>query len=154
MDFITDRTQGDVEFLEYVRRKGYENLTAYERQQWERGRGAYNYNDLNRVESNVEWLAGQLGLTLTVKTNWTIWDVPTTSDMNRYLYNIRMVRDACTPGLGYPTLPTAMSNLTYAGANAIEKVLEICYQDVRGSSAVLGMGRLGSMVLGESLIAG
>lgn len=154
MEFITDRTQEDVEFLEYVRRKGYENLTEYERQQWELGKGAYNYVDLNRVEGNVKWLAEKLGLTLTTKTDWTLWDIPTTTDMTRYLSNIRNVMDACSDGLPFPSLPTTMSNLSYAGANAIEMVLEVCHQDVLGTSSVLGKGKLGSMILGESLITG
>lgn len=154
LDFITDRTKTDVEFLDYVRRKGYENLTEYERQQWRLGRGAYNYTDLNRVEGNVKWLAEKLGLTLTTKTDWTLWDVPTTAEMTRYLSNVGKIRDACSADRSYPSLPTTMSNLTYVGANAIEMVLAICHQDIMATSSVLGTGKLGSMVLGENLITG
>lgn len=123
--FITDRTQEHVDLLKRLRSKGWSNLSADEQEQWrtEAAKGAYNYTDLNRVESAVARLASDLGLTLTTKTDWTLWDVPTQADMTRYLNNVFAVRDACPWEMNFPTLPDSMMNLTIEVANNIEKVL-------------------------------
>lgn len=86
-------------------------------------KGAYNYTDLNRVESTVEYLAGILGVNLTVKTDWAEWDIPSSADMTRYLENIRALRGVYDTWAGTPEVPRGMNKLTYAGANDIEKIL-------------------------------
>ena len=90
--------------------------------------------DLNRVESAVAELAElgkQLGiyLDLTTKTNWgpsgTFPDnFPAKSEMERYLGNVRKIRDRFE--LAVP-LPTSMRRLTHMGANNIEKVLALAF---------------------------
>ena len=87
-------------------------------------KGAYNYSDLNRVELAVAELSDSLGLGLTTKTNWTMWDIPTATSMNRYLSNIRAIRDYFSLDI---ELPTSMDNLDYIYANNIEKVLVGAY---------------------------
>ena len=113
-------------------------------------KGAYNASDLNRVESAVLYLTNILtslpdelklyatakGVSwdaffdvpydptaygVTVKTDWVMEDIPTPSDMVRYLANVVLLRNA----LQYATadLPSGMDNLTHDGANAIEKAL-------------------------------
>lgn len=83
-------------------------------------KGAYNYSDMNRVERATAEIAEILGITLTTKTDWSKWDLPKKSDLNRYLNNIRVIRDAC-----YDTseLPDDMNKLTYTTANSIEELL-------------------------------
>lgn len=132
--FIVDRTQEHVDLLKRLHEKGWVNLSSEERNQWygEAAKGAYNYTDLNRVEGWVSTLAGEFGLTLTTKTNWTVWDIPTQGDMSRYLGNIIAIRDACPWGIDFPTLPNSMNDLTYEMANNIETVLLMIY--VRGAS--------------------
>lgn len=123
--FIVNRTQEHVDLLKRLRKKGWSNLSADEQELWrsEAAMGAYNYTDLNRVETAVAQLATEMGLSLTTKTNWTVWDVPTQADMTRYLNNVFAVRDACPWEMDFPTLPDSMINLTIEVANNIERVL-------------------------------
>lgn len=86
-------------------------------------KGAYNFSDLNRVERAVEEIAEILGVSVTTKTDWTGWDVPTKSDLDRYLGNIRLIQEKC----GETTvLPENLNKLTYSVANTIELVLLRC----------------------------
>lgn len=83
-------------------------------------KGAYNYSDLNRVERAVEEISEALGLGLTTKTNWTMWDVPRQSEMARYLNNVKAIATAIGSTI---ELPDSMDKLTYETANDIEKTL-------------------------------
>ena len=83
-------------------------------------KGSYNYSDLNRVERAVEEISDELGLGLITKTDWGMWDIPTQSEMERYLSNVRVIRDHFSIET---EIPTSMSNLSYEGANNIEKIL-------------------------------
>jgi hypothetical protein len=49
-----------------------------------------------------------------------MWDVPRVSDMTRYINNIKTIRDALGSSIA---IPDSMAELTYSGANNIEKVL-------------------------------
>lgn len=83
-------------------------------------KGAYNYSDLNRVERAVAEISEIDGLGLVTKTDWAMWDIPTESEMNRYLGNIKTIRDSIGSTIA---LPDSMNNLTYETANNIEKIL-------------------------------
>lgn len=89
--------------------------------------GAYNYSDLNRVERAVEEISDRTGLNLITKTNWTMWDLPTDTDMERYLGNITAIREHFGIEI---SIPTSMNNLTYEYANNIESVLSIAYESL------------------------
>ena len=91
-------------------------------------KGAYNYSDLNRVERAVAELSDMLGLGLVTKTDWGMWDIPTASEMERYLNNVAVLRERVADDENVPTLPTSMNNLTYTGANNIELVLSAVYE--------------------------
>lgn len=93
-------------------------------------KGAYNYSDLNRVERAVAEISDIAGLSLSTKTNWTMWDVPTESDMNRYLGNIEVLRVLYGSDI---SLPDSMKNLTYETANNIEKIILAAYEKVGGN---------------------
>jgi hypothetical protein len=107
-------------------------MTSSEKVAWrgEAAKGAYNYTDLNRVESAVAEIAPLFLLSLTTKTDWGLWDIPTKADMDRYLNNVVAIRDACPGNVAFPTLPFSMSGLTFEGANNIEKVLELVYEEM------------------------
>lgn len=90
-------------------------------------KGAYNYSDLNRVERAVAEISELGGLGLVTKTNWTMWDVPTVADMNRYLSNMRVLRSRYSSDI---TLPDSMEKLTYETANNIEKIILAAYKKV------------------------
>jgi hypothetical protein len=142
-------------------------MTSSEQMAWngEAAKGAYNYTDLNRVETAVSELASELGLSLTTKTNWTLWDIPVQTDMERYLENVAAIRDACPGEVEFPDLPDSMNNLSFEGANSIEKVLLLVYEELHGVvvdpddpggddtgySNVLGKFVLGKSVLGSDV---
>lgn len=91
-------------------------------------KGAYNYSDLNRVERAVAEISDSLGLGLVTKTNWGMWDIPTTSDMARFLDNINRIQQICVSSKTFPSLPSTMGGLTYSGANSIEEILLSGYE--------------------------
>ena len=91
------------------------------------GNTYYNYSDLNRVEAKTAEVAELLTAqgyvtTVDVKTDWSMTDFPTQTEMNRYLGNVKKcVNNFCQmPGV---TLPDTMDRLDYIGANNIEKTL-------------------------------
>lgn len=139
-ELITDRTQAHVDRLKVLREKGWNNLTSAERTEWygEAAKGAYNYSDMNRVESAVEFLSNWLAWPLSTKTDWSVWDIPTQEDISRYLYNISEIRQIAMgswmPGGpdkdSVPEAPTTMNNFTYESANDIEKILKFAYEVV------------------------
>ena len=90
-------------------------------------KGAYNYSDLNRVERAVAEISALANLGLTTKTDWTMWDVPRVSDMQRYLSNIVRIRTFCGSSI---ELPATMDKLDYIDANNIEKILMAAYEVV------------------------
>lgn len=157
VELITDRTQYHVTLLNRLRRKPWGAMTEAEKTAWneEASKGAYNYTDLNRVESAVKELAAELGLNLVTKTNWTQWDIPVVSDMERYLGNVVAIRDACPDDIAFPSLPASMSGLTHVGANNIETVLLLAYQSITGVGYdnTLGKFLLGRSRLGEENIS-
>lgn len=157
VQLITDRKQQHIELLKRLRKKRWADMTASERTAWygEATKGAYNYTDLNRVENAVAEIAALAGLSLTTKTNWTVWDTPVSSDMSRYLNNVARIRSYCAT-LGsvsnFPTLPSTMSGLTLESANNIEKVLELAYEVVKNS--IRPGSELGEFKLGVSTLGG
>ena len=100
----------------------------------------YEYTDLNRVEvavQNIVTMFPQLGIDADIitKTNWglpgefTVESYPVESQMIRYLSNVQKIKQL------FPNvikLPTTMENLTWVGANNIEKVLQIAFDRIDG----------------------
>lgn len=131
MDFnlITDRTQEDVERYAELKAKGLHGMTEAERAEWETHlKGAYNYTDMNRVESAVEYVANRLteaGYVVIpiVKKNWTGTDKPTLNDLKRYMKNVSDIRAALTTFETTPDAPTTERRLSFQAANAIEQIL-------------------------------
>lgn len=128
---VTDRTQADV--------------AAHNT------KGSYNYGDMNRVAQAVIQLSDQLialsqdlrdlaedrgaawdelydmpydpaQMYVEPKIGWRRTDFPTRSAMEKYLGDIKLLTGAV--GMDQ-SLPSTMWNLTYTGANAIERSLEL-----------------------------
>ena len=148
---ITDRTAADKERAKYLANLNYADMTEAERTEWLTDlKGAYNASDLNRVESAVEYLAQVLrelpqeirnyaaekgvawdrffdvpyeptAYNPQVKKDWTQTAIQTPQDMERYLNNVVLLRNALT--FDTDTLPASMEKLTIEGANAIERAL-------------------------------
>lgn len=85
--------------------------------------GAYNYSDLNRVETVVEELSERWGLGLVTKTDWSMWDVPTAEDMSRYRDNLVAIEQHLKLEDTMGDIPYDLSLMTYTHANQIEKFL-------------------------------
>ena len=88
----------------------------------------YDYRDYNRVGAAVAYVAGLLNsaygfnVTVTAKHDWTAADIPTQSDIDRYLADIQTCRNAFAQLESTPDAPTAM-RYNVDTANAIEKIL-------------------------------
>lgn len=104
-NLIFDRTQNDVE---QGTSKGY-----------------YNYTDLNKVEAWCEYLANLLTsysypVSITIKKNWTMSDLPKTTDMERIRNNVDKIKTAFH---AYTDVPENLNYMTIEKANDIEKIL-------------------------------
>lgn len=152
VSLITDRTEADARRVMYLAGLSYANMSDAEKAEWNSElKGAYNAGDLNRVESAVDYLAGLLrelpeelkayaaekdvgwdkifappydpaDMYPETKTDWAKTDIQTPTDMERYLGNVKKLRNA----LSYATddLPDGMDHLDWQGANAIERALK------------------------------
>lgn len=89
---ITDRTILDIDKLQEYDEIGYKNLTTEQKNEWLSGmKGALNSSDLNRIESNQQYIFTLLSnqYILTFKTNWLMTDFVEDSDENRILSNLK-----------------------------------------------------------------
>ena len=92
-------------------------------------KGHYNSEDLNRVGSAMVYLRDRLNdngynIDIEPETAWTVSDIPTQSDMVYYLGCLGTLKAVLPLPPGTPDAPETMENLTYTGANNIEKILE------------------------------
>ena len=114
---IYDRTQEDVEYA-----SNHPESTEFLK-------GAYNYTDLNRVETKVKELNELLNKynyivsIPTIKLDWSKTDFFTKADSIRYLDNINKIRQAYLVKSTTPATPATLNNLNYVKANDIEKIL-------------------------------
>ena len=188
-ELVTNRTTSDVAWVNQMARKGLAGRTAEENAQWLRGyaseelitedgytielqndgalilrsgylRGAYNYIDLNRVESAVKDACAKAIATVDInppampvtKTDWTQEDVPSRADAARYLENLAYLKELLeTLGVhdfdprGYfdedwPEAPESLDRLDHIGANRIETLLAELYKGALWLNAVLRYG--------------
>lgn len=114
-----------------------EELTDEEWAKWNAGmKGAYNYTDMNRVESAVKTLAAALtsaGYPVEIAPvlkgsksedrEWQEGDVLYRPQWTTYLGNVQRLRDAYYTLAETGQLPAPGDKLGYVGANNIEKVL-------------------------------
>ena len=129
LHLITDRTQFDVDRVKEMRKRGWANLTPEERSEWESGlKGAYNNSDLNRVQSAIRYLADRFAdvgyfIELSGSKSWTVQDIPTRTDLENYLSDVRAIRRALTLFKTTPNVPDTMLDFNYIKANHIEQIL-------------------------------
>lgn len=129
LHLITDRTQLDVDRVNMLAQKGWENMTPEEQSEWSNGlKGAYNCTDLNRVQTAVRYLRDRLAavgyfVELSDAKTWTVQDVPTQAEMAEYLADVRAIRGVLTLFDTTPPVPDTMVGLTYIKANHIEQIL-------------------------------
>lgn len=128
LSLITDRTAEDVARWQELKNKGLVNMSAAELAEWTNSKGAYNYTDMNRVEAAVFMIVAKLNdidipVDVTTKSDWKRKDIPSVSDLTRYLGNVAKLRSSSSGLHMAPELPASMVRLDYAGANSIEEVL-------------------------------
>ena len=113
IESIYDRTRADVDLI----RLDPTN---------ENNKGAYNYTDLNRVETNCEYLMNKLNVygfqeQLILKKDWNVYDIPTKTQIDRIRENIETLKNFC-----YALLTEQIkydNTMDYKKANALEKIL-------------------------------
>lgn len=126
---VTDRTESDVAYVKLLSGKWLGGMSDAEKAEWLSGlKGTYNAQDLNRVESAVDYVAGRLqsfgnAVEVYPKKGWTTNDVPTVSPMKRYLNDVAALRAVLAVLPTTPEVPPDMDGLTYTEANNIEQIL-------------------------------
>lgn len=129
LHLTADRTQFDVDRVNNLAKKGWANMTAEERAEWEVGlKGAYNCTDLNRVQSAVRYLQDKFAnvgyfVELSDPRTWTVQDTPTQTEMAEYLADVRAIRGVITLFNNTPQVPDTMVGFNYIKANHIEQIL-------------------------------
>ena len=128
---VYNRTDADMAEALRVRNKilslGLTALTDAERTAWLGGmKAAYNYTDLNRVGQAVtflrdEMLALDIHVSVYPKTDWTVNDTPSPTQMTTYLQNVETLRAALP--LDTEATPTTMRWLSIQKMNTIERIL-------------------------------
>lgn len=93
-------------------------------------KGCFNLLDLNRIESNIEFLAEQME-SFSYAPNihgkqWSREDMPNQNDMSRIVDNVRSLVSAFYSPNNPPSLPAMM--LSYNDINAIEENLYLIKQ--------------------------
>ena len=119
---ITDRTQADVDARNAL--------------------GTLNASDLNRIEGNSEYLAQELGVSLSTAPTWAQTSIPVESDYQRILSNLGTLMGAVYLPNGAPELPSMPLN-SYTQYNTIEQIqliLQERYLDVLADTIFAGEG--------------
>lgn len=158
---VFDRTQADVDRVFTLKNKiltgGLTALSDEEKAEYMAGmKGAYNYQDMNRVGQAVAYIAERMtsipdelaayraekgvaddpvyhvsynpsSVVVSAKTNWAMGDIPTQSQISTYLQNLTVLRSQLTLPENTPAVPTSLNSLTFQIANDIERLLYVIY---------------------------
>ena len=124
--FVYDRTKEDVERVQELHEKGWNNLTDEEKAEWLAGmKGCLNTSDLKRIENDVGIIAKLLGMELvTYQGNLPKW--ADEAYFTNLLYNVQQLRSAGYLHSDTPQVPAQPVN-TYQKLNDIERILYDIY---------------------------
>lgn len=148
VDFVKDRTLADVVELENLLSKPYGKWSNTERDWFNNdSKGAYNWNDFNRLEEavrNIDFLFEEAGLNRlnAVLNNWGNYYIPTSTKANKLIGDINIIRNTLEFPEGTPKVPISFNNMNHIMANNIEIVLELA------TLIAVNMGR-GNKYVGE-----
>lgn len=127
---IIDRDQSDADRITVLSKKRWADFTDAEKRYWYGVvKGAYNDEDMNRVQWSMEYIANMLrsaGASVHLKTEGKIWTEDSLlleSETMDYLDDIATLKSAITLPASTPSVPEDMVNLGFDEANAIEKIL-------------------------------
>ena len=136
---ITDRTQQDAALAESIYRRTWQDLTEEERAAYSAGlKGAYKASDLNRVGLALITVRDRLrthgiDVPAEVRTDYEANEVITSAAMTDYIKSVNAVYAAVQTNAPEP--PKSMENLTWEGANNIERAI-IAVDDVLESREI------------------
>lgn len=127
---IIDRDQSDVDKITALSKKRWADFTDEEKRYWYSVvKGAYNDEDMNRVEWAMEYIAQMLrssGASVQLKTEGKIWPeeslLPESETLD-YLDDIATLKSAITLPASTPDVPLDMEDFSLDEANDIEKIL-------------------------------
>ena len=136
---VTNRSQADLDTLRALLAVPLADWTAGQLAEFNQAisKGSYNYTDLNRVTACMDYLnevltglgyeTGYHGIIIhpngAEPTLWCEEDVPTPTQMQRYLYNVEALRGVLELPEDTAPVPADMVGLTTEEANAIEDIL-------------------------------
>lgn len=92
-------------------------------------KGAWNYTDLNRIGNAIRSVVNSLNAlgifaTVTAKNDWTVNDIPTSSQANALLTDLTTIKNLCAVAR---TVPDTLNRLDYVTANNIEAIVLDAY---------------------------
>lgn len=122
---IFDRTQEDVDRVKYLRNAilTHTNTEAEWEEYQQDLKGALNYSDLERIETNLGTLAEMLDIELLDMTRDPIPRIPYFKNLQK---NVKIIRDSPYHTFTTPETPEMPLN-TYQKINDIEKILYDAY---------------------------
>lgn len=130
LTLVTDRKQSDVDRAKELieKAKKIEDLSSSELNEYLNGlKGCYTITDLNRVENAVKYVSDWLnkdGYYNSVNIRiWKDGDFLNTSQINRYLNNIRTLRNAISVPSSTPAVPGSYK--PFENANDIERIIRM-----------------------------
>ncbi|MGI6751077.1 MAG: hypothetical protein ACOX4U_00430 [Anaerovoracaceae bacterium] len=130
------RTQADVDRVQSLNKRiigsGWDSLAPEERTEWAAGLiGAWNADDINRVEIDTKYLSEKLlsyGYGISnpnFKTDWMMADFPYSEEIERIRTNIELLEERYYSQ--ETELPNSLEKPDYKKINSIEKVLQEMY---------------------------
>ena len=124
-EFVYDRTQSDVDYVQALAAIGWDKFTDSQKAEWLEGKlkGCLNVSDLTRIENAVAEIAGLLGLDIETLTG-SLPMYPDSNYFQQLLANVEAIRQGGSPYLhpDTPDVPEQPIN-TYQKLNDIEKIL-------------------------------
>ena len=134
LPMIYDRTQADVDYVKELREKWYTKTYSHsDIDTWINTdlRGALNRSDLERIETNIQYISNRLNLGLTTCYDEStglvdIDKIPDTSYFQQLHYNVQAVYNTSRHYGDTPKVPDLPFN-DFEKLNAIEKILYDTY---------------------------
>lgn len=124
---VTDRTQRDLDSIKTQLKKPYSEWSSAELSEFNKSRakGAYNYTDLNRVCTAVDWLKNWMydngyAPDIQGKRNWALNYIPRQNEIDRYIKDVQQIREQFSIEL---PVVDVQGNMTLQKANDIESIL-------------------------------
>lgn len=127
IEAVTDRTQKDVDRVEELLNKSWQNFTNEEKREYMEGlKGALNRIDLERIENNIQILLDVLEIE-SESCVGAVPEFPTVSYFTKMQKNVEAIRQGYMVHADTPKTPELPFN-TWKKINDIEKILYDVYK--------------------------